>query len=690
VQLNPWRTAIGVLATVLLLPSFASAATITVNSVADTTANDGACTLREAIIAANMNTASGAAAGECAAGAAGSDTINFAIPGAGVHTIQPTSPPPAITEPVIINGYSQSGASANSLAVGNNAVLLIEIDGTNAGDLGIGGLIYITGGSSTVMGLVVNRAQGGNSGAIRLVTGDNNTIQGNFIGVDPTGTIARGNGCQGIGLDGSSSNMIGGLASADRNLISASDGCGWGLSMGNGSSDNQILNNYIGTNAAGTSSLGSPGGIGIGSFGSGSLYNIIGGTTASARNVISGNDNGINIFDSGTNGTLIQGNFIGTDATGTLPIPNSQNGIRIANGAHDTIVGGNVAGAGNLIAFNARGIGITAVSTAPLQNAILSNSIHSNTDLGIDLGIDGVTPNDAGDADTGANTLQNFPVITSVTPGAGITTIQGTLNSTPGTSFFLQFFSNTACDTSGNGEGQTFLGQATPSNVVTDGTGNGSFTVTVPTVVVPGQAITATATDVGPPNLTQGVRRMAPRGEIVSPGTTSEFSACFVVAGGPTPTPTITVSPGGPTFTPTSTPTPTGSPTITASLTPTFTPTLTVTPGGPTFTPTSTPTQTGTPTTTPTPTLTSTPTLTITPGGPTLTPTSTPTQTITPAGPTVTSTATPTTIPPTATATIIGGGGVPPLGSIPTLSGGMLALLALGLAAAAMALIRRP
>lgn len=688
-QVNPWRTAIGVFATVLLLPSFASAATITVNSVADTTANDGTCTLREAIIAANMNTASGAAAGECAAGAAGSDTINFAIPGAGVHIIQPASPPPAITEPVIINGYSQSGASPNSLAVGNNAALLIEIDGTNAGDLGTGGLIYITAGSSTVMGLVVNRAQGGNSGAIRLVTGDNNTIQGNFIGIDPTGTIARGDGCQGIGLDASSSNMIGGLAAADRNVVSgAGDGCGWGISLSNGSSDNQILNNYIGTNAAGTSALGNAGGIGIGSFGAGSLYNIIGGTTAAARNVISGNDGGILVFDSATDGTLIQGNFIGTDANGTLPIPNGNEGIRIGSGAHDTIVGGNVAGAGNLIAFNGRGIGMSGQFGNPAENAILSNSIHSNTNLGIDLNFDGVTPNDGGDADTGPNGLQNFPVITSVTPGAGITTIQGTLNSTPGTSFFLQFFSNTACDTSGNGEGQTFLGQSTPSNVVTDGTGNGSFTVTVPTVVVPGQAITATATNVGPPNLTKGVRRMAPRGEIVSPGTTSEFSACFVVAGGPTPTPTITVTPGGPTFTPTPTSTPTGSPTITASPTPTFTPTLTVTPGGPTFTPTSTPTQTGTPTTTRTPTVTPTPTLTITPGGPTLTPSSTSTPTGTP-----TMTASPTrtaTVAASATPTIIGGGGVPPLGSIPTLSGGMLALLAVGLAAAAMVLIRRP
>ncbi|MDL2718860.1 MAG: CSLREA domain-containing protein, partial [Acidobacteriota bacterium] len=73
-------------AAMLLVPAAARAATITVNSTADTSANDGVCTLREAITAANTNTASGAAAGECAAGAAGLDTIAFAIPGAGLQT----------------------------------------------------------------------------------------------------------------------------------------------------------------------------------------------------------------------------------------------------------------------------------------------------------------------------------------------------------------------------------------------------------------------------------------------------------------------------------------------------------------------------------------------------------------------------------------------------------------------------
>jgi hypothetical protein len=186
------------------------------------------------------------------------------------------------------------------------------------------------------------------------------------------------------------------------------------------------------------------------------------------------------------------------------------------------------------------------------ENAILSNPIFSNTGLGIDLNDDGVTANDTGDSDSGPNGLQNFPVITSVLPGVGFTTIQGTLNSTPNTSFLLQFFSNASC----NSEGQTFLGTATPANVVTDGSGNATFTVTVPTVVTPGQLITSTATDVGPPLLVHRTRPAAPRGvPAVSPGSTSEFSACFTVQGvsvtatpsaNPTVTPTVVPGSGGP------------------------------------------------------------------------------------------------------------------------------------------------
>ena len=128
-------------------------------------------------------------------------------------------------------------------------------------------------------------------------------------------------------------------------------------------------------------------------------------------------------------------------------------------------------------------------------HSVLRNSIFANANLGIDIGPGGVTPNDAGDGDTGANNLQNFPVLTAVAGG-----VQGTLNSSPNTPFTILFFGNAACDASGNGEGQTFLGS---SSVVTDGTGNAAISFFA---VSPVQVVTATATSSG--------------------GDTSEFSAC--------------------------------------------------------------------------------------------------------------------------------------------------------------------
>src|SRR5205085_3920949 len=143
-------------------------------------------------------------------------------------------------------------------------------------------------------------------------------------------------------------------------------------------------------------------------------------------------------------------------------------------------------------------------------NSVRANAIHDNgttaTQLGIDLGPDGVTPNDAGDPDTGANNLQNFPVLTSAVTSGGNTTIQGTLNSTTNTQFTIEFFANPACDASGNGEGQTFLGSTL---VTTDASGNATINTSLAVNVPAGQAVTATATD---PN-----------------NNTSEFSACQTV-----------------------------------------------------------------------------------------------------------------------------------------------------------------
>jgi CSLREA domain-containing protein len=412
-------------ASVLLNSCTTSNATYVVNSTgdggdsntADNACNDGTghCTLRAAIQQANANP--------------GADTIQFNIPGAGVHTIAPASPLPAVSDRVTIDGYTQPGSSANTLSTGDNAVILVELDGTNAGANANG--LDITSGNSTVRGLAVKRF--GNRG-IFIDTQGGNTVQGCFIGTDAAGASAAGNG------------------------------------------------------AAGVETFESP-------------NNQIGGTTPASRNVISGNSGGGIVLTESGKGNTIQGNYVGTDKGGASAIGNGGNDGIAINGPSNATVGGTSAGAANTIAFNRKGVVVTLNG---IGDSILSNSIHDNTDLGIDLGADGVTPNDAQDADTGPNNLQNFPALTSATYSGGSTVIQGTLNSTPNSTFRVEFFSNTGCDPSGNGEGQTLIGSA---NVTTDASGNANINSTLAATLSSAQRVTATATN-------------------STTGDTSEFSPC--------------------------------------------------------------------------------------------------------------------------------------------------------------------
>jgi len=141
-----------------------------------------------------------------------------------------------------------------------------------------------------------------------------------------------------------------------------------------------------------------------------------------------------------------------------------------------------------------------------------ANSIHNNLHLGVDLGGDGVTPNDPDHVNVRE---QNFPVISDAFGFNGQLTIYGNLNSIPFTNFTVEFFANQAADSSGFGEGQTFLGQA---NVTTDGSGNAIFNVTFP---LPPNVAAVTATAIRPDN------------------STSEFSAAVnIVASAPTAPPT--------------------------------------------------------------------------------------------------------------------------------------------------------
>jgi CSLREA domain-containing protein len=518
----------------------------------------------------------------------------------GVCTIQLTSSLPTILAPLTINGYTQHSCGphqppcsrANTSTVGNNAVLLIQLNGSGLGAFA-GGLSF-AGGSGiapsmvSVQGLIIN---GFSQFGITFSGNFDAVVEGCFIGTDPTGTTALGNGLRGISISNGGPTRIGGSAPSQRNIISGND---VGIFIGR-SGAATIQGNYIGTNAAGTADLGNTVGVsinssagvtisaatvgggtstpgrGAGNVISGNVWGVmvaandngfvgpttirgniiglaadgmtvlgndrngielrdsnldgdgggaiapvtIGGNDSLYRNVIAGNGSpDPNVLGNGivnaANGTVIQGNFIGTDMTGTISRGNEGFGIAVEYG-YATI-------RENIVANN----GFTGISVLPRPFLppttgvlILSNSIFSNAQKGIEL---------LGNA----NGNQSFPILNSADSSGGNTTIQGTFNGIGSTT--LEFFASPVCDNTGFGEGQTFLG----STVVNGGISN--FSVTLPVTVPIGQVVTSTATS--PPS-------GAPNGN------TSEFSACRTVTGAP-PTPTPT-----PTITPTPTPTPT-------------------------------------------------------------------------------------------------------------------------------------
>ncbi|HEV7396627.1 MAG TPA: hypothetical protein VGN86_08970 [Pyrinomonadaceae bacterium] len=195
------------------------------NLVVLNTNDSGFGSFRQAIIDADNNP--------------GVDTITFNIPGSGVHTIAPSTELPWITDPTIIDGYTQPGSVKNTSTTGTNAVLNIEISGRNLGS-GTNGLIIFgtTSMGTTFRGLIVNSFAGGtietsgagsgliNGSGFYLGVGANNVVEGCFIGTDATGTEARDNSI-GVFL-GDGLNRIGGTLPEQRNLISGNTGIGIG------------------------------------------------------------------------------------------------------------------------------------------------------------------------------------------------------------------------------------------------------------------------------------------------------------------------------------------------------------------------------------------------------------------------------------------------------------------------------
>jgi hypothetical protein len=306
-----------------------------------------------------------------AAAASGLDTITFQIPGAGVHTIVPTSALPSINDPVVIDGTTQPGY------VG---MPLIEINGSSAGADTDG--FRVSAGNCTIRGLVINRF--GGAGINLLAPGGTNIIQACFIGTDTNGTQKQGNGAGtthrgGVWVNGSSDNVIGGLDSTNRNLISGNGGSGVFLQS---SSGNMIRGNLIGTTLSGTAALGNTTN-GVSFYSSGG--NQLGGTSSAARNVISGNGFcGVLLYGAASTGNLIQGNYIGTGTNGSLALSNVADGIKLISAPGNTI-GGDVTGAGNLLSGNNMG-GVSLQGPGADGNLVQGNLIGTDISGRLSLG----------------------------------------------------------------------------------------------------------------------------------------------------------------------------------------------------------------------------------------------------------------------------------------------------------------
>lgn len=458
---------------------------------------------------------------------------------------------------IVLGNYIGTNAAGNApVANGGDGVLINDDDGFGGGGDVSGNVI----GGST--GTTPN---GGCNGSCNVISGNavngvglwrgqaqNITILGNHIGMNAGGDGTVANGDIGVEIQEAPNNQVGNGTPNGRNVISGNLGAGIFLT-GDAATGNVVIGNYIGTNSLGNVPMGNiKMGVGIG-FSPGiqtAHSNRIGGSTGTTPNggctgecnVISGNhQNGILI--TGTGGNTVYGNHIGINAGGDGALGNWLDGVGIVDSPNNTIgstasanyrnvistnsdngviiAGG--ASTGNRIEGNnigptssggsAGNAGAGVMVAAGVDSAVLGNNIAFNGKLGIDLGYNNVSQNDANDGDGGPNRTQNFPNLYAAKTSGSTTNISGHFNSNPSGSYRLEFFSSDGCNAGrpfNYGEGQSYLGGI---DATTDVYGNTAFGFT-PSTTVPGQKyITATAT-----KKVSGI-----------PAETSEFSQCILV-----------------------------------------------------------------------------------------------------------------------------------------------------------------
>ena len=310
----------------------------------------------------------------------GGTTIEF---GAQSNTIGGVTP----GERNIISGGHSDGVVIHAAGTDNNAVTgnYIGTDVTGTLDLGNSGsgVVVSGGGQSNIIGGTTagerNVISGNAANGVGIVGlgSDNNTVSGNYIGTDVTGTLGLGNSDNGILISGGAQlNTVGGATAGERNIISGNDNHGV-LITDLGTDTNTVSGNYIGTDVTGIVALGNTGdGVLIDA---GAQSNTIGGVTSGERNIISGNvDTGAAILFPGTDNNVVIGNYIGTDVTGTIDLGNFQSGVIIQGGAASNTVGGSAPGDGNLISGNDSGLGVGILGVGSDNNTVSGNFIGTD------------------------------------------------------------------------------------------------------------------------------------------------------------------------------------------------------------------------------------------------------------------------------------------------------------------------